>query len=224
MLKKMKKKAMKAGMKLMMNEKVARTFMSAVQKKQELNEKLARVYDTVQLPSLADHRNVNYAMDRLRKRVKGLEEELMRAEFALENLESGLEKQAVQKKQTAEKKPVQLNKTEKAKKPAASTPKPEKKAKKATTTPVPAAGLMDAPLQQTASKPAAKKKSAPKPKKAAAPKGKKIATRKVAAPATTKATKPKKAAPASKIAPLGAAGGKRPAASGLLDINLNKKK
>lgn len=87
MLKQTKKKLTKAVMKLMMNERVGKTVMAAFQKKNELNEKLSRVYSAVQLPSLADHETVSFALDRLKRRIKTLEREVIRAEKALDNIE-----------------------------------------------------------------------------------------------------------------------------------------
>lgn len=133
MLKQGKKKLIKTAMKLMMNERVATTFMTAIQKKNELNEKLARLYSVVQLPSLADHQSVQYALDRMRRRIKGLEKEINQAQFALEKVESAIDKAEIEtpppkaaKKETE----PQRSKTSKAK-PAAA--KPKKKAMPKTT-------------------------------------------------------------------------------------------
>jgi hypothetical protein len=87
-----KKKITKAAMRLMMNEKVGRAIMSAVQKKGQVDESLARLYSVFQLPSLADHQTLDYAIDRVRHRLKALDKDLAQAEFGLEKIESAIER------------------------------------------------------------------------------------------------------------------------------------
>lgn len=151
MLKQGKKKLAKTAMKFMMNERVAKTFMTAIQKKNELNEKLARLYAVVQLPSLADHQSVQYAMDRMRRRIKGMEKEINQAQFALEKVGSAIDRMEIDTPAVKEDKPKKTgaSKTDQLrakdilssnpiKKTKAKTAKPAKKAKPKAATKKPA--------------------------------------------------------------------------------------
>ncbi len=107
MLKKIKKKMTGTAMKLMMNEKVARTVMTAFQKKNQLNEKLAGLYGRIELPSLSDHESVKYGVDKIKRRIKGLENEISQAEFAMEKVESVIDRADI----ILQEKPGKRNKT-----------------------------------------------------------------------------------------------------------------
>ena len=178
MLKKGKKALFKATMKLISNEKVAKTLMAAIQKKNEINEKLARFYEMLQLPSLADHESVAYAIDSVRRRIKDLEKDLWQAENAIEKVESTIErKKSAQETAKPQARPKTLKKR--------AAPKARPKAE-------PTAGPKKQVKKKIKATPKTKKKSAPKPK-----------TR-------------------TRIAPLGAAGRKKPSAGGLLDLDFKK--
>ena len=140
MLKKGKKIVMKSAMKLMMNERVGKTLMRTIQMKNDLNEGLAKAYAFVQIPSLADHQSVNYAVESVRRRVKGLEKHIFQAEQALGRVQSSLDKLQQDKVETKVAKPKPAAKKTSAKpkpgaKKAAVKPKPQP-AKKATKKPV----------------------------------------------------------------------------------------
>ena len=114
-----KKKITKAAMRLMMNEKVGRAIMSAVQKKGEVDEGLARLYALFQLPSLADHQTLDYAIDRVRHRLKAQDKEISQAEFGLEKIKS-----AIERSQFTQSKPAKRNAAPAARR---TRPKPVKK-------------------------------------------------------------------------------------------------
>lgn len=203
MLKKMKKKLTKTAMKLMMNEKVAKTVMTAFQKKNDLNESLARLYSKVELPSLADHESVKYGIEKMRRRIKGLEKEIGQAEFAMEKVESAIERAALffeenekadeGKKAKGDNVSVQKNAPPKLTDINIEKPKPITRSKKP-------------PQQSTGKKPSAKSgkpKAAKKTKKA-------------------KSNQKAKAGTKTKIAPLGAANSNTPKTGGLLDLNFKK--
>ena len=126
MFEKSKKRVMKGAMKLMMNERVAKTLMQGIQMKNEMNETLSRAYALVQLPSLADHQSLDYALDSMRRKIKGLEKEfdqaqdaLARAEEAISRLTESMEKKAEPKaKATPKKKPAKAVKKAAPKKAA----------------------------------------------------------------------------------------------------------